>query len=93
MVKSYQIVLTAVPQQLSIAAFGTNDEQQNIPFRQLVFTADGNAYVGDASVSIVSGIVAVPSLTLGPYETGPIKLSDFWAVGPGATLHILGVPF
>jgi len=93
MVKSYQVVLTATAQQLSLAIFGTNDETQNIPFRQLVFSADGNAYIGDHTVTVAPGLVAASQLVLGPFDTGPIKLSDFWAVGPGTTLHVLGVPF
>jgi hypothetical protein len=32
-------------------------------------------------------------LALGPYDTGPLKLSNFEAVGVGSTLHLLAIPF
>lgn len=35
----------------------------------------------------------VPAQIFGAYETGPMKLSDLWAAGAGATLHILAFPF
>jgi hypothetical protein len=36
---------------------------------------------------------AGPPLVLGPFTTGPVKLSDLYGIGAGATLTILGVPF
>jgi hypothetical protein len=36
---------------------------------------------------------ATQSTSLGPFDTGPLKLSDLYAVGAGATLTVLGVPF
>ena len=37
--------------------------------------------------------IAPATLVLGPFASGPIKLSDLYAVGAGATLTILGVPY
>lgn len=80
---------------------------EDLPFRQLIFAADAaNAavlYVGSSSLvsSTVHGFsldptqaTAVDKVSLGPYEAGPLKLSDFWVLGTNAErLHVLGVPF
>ena len=34
-----------------------------------------------------------PGVSLGPFEAGPIKLSDLWVAGAGATISVLGIPF
>jgi hypothetical protein len=69
----------------------------DIPYRQLLLQAAGApAYVGPlASVSAATGqpISTTAPTSLGPYATGPVKLSDLYAVGAGATLNLLGVPF
>jgi hypothetical protein len=73
------------------------DESKNIPYRQLIITATGAA----ASIGSTSGVTAgtgfpiaiAGTLVLGPFSTGPVKLSDLYALGAGSTLTILGVPF
>ena len=47
-------------------------------------------YALRTATAAVPGAVA---LTLGPFTTGPLKLSDLYASGAGATLSILGVPY
>lgn len=97
MIRSYQIVLSASASRLSAPFAG--DESQNIPFRQLIFQAVGaDAALGSTSgVTLATGVkvaLAAPMpLTIGPFSTGPVKLSDFYAIGTGSTLNILGVPF
>lgn len=97
MIKTYQVALAATSKRLS-DQFGGN-ESLNIPFRQLIITATGaDGYLGDAStVTTVTGLkvatAATVALSIGPFPTGPVKLSDFYAIGAGSTLTILGVPF
>lgn len=78
------------------------------PFRQLLLTPDpantAPILIGDASVGSGpapgEGIAiapvplsyGAPSLTLGPFDSGPVKLSHVYASGAGA-LRILGVPY
>jgi hypothetical protein len=98
MVKTYQVTLTASAQRVSTVLFAT-DESKNVPFRQLTIQAVGaDAVLGsDATVTAGTGFkvaLAAPlPLTLGPFSTGPLKLSDLYALGTGATLSIIGVPF
>jgi hypothetical protein len=95
-VKTYQIALSGTVSRLSTPFAG--DESQNIPFRQLlVQSAGADAFLGNTNTvttgtgfKVASG--AAP-MSIGPFETGPVKLSDFYGIGAGATLTILGVPF
>jgi hypothetical protein len=100
-IRSFQLVLSGTPKRLS-DVYGLGGEMANIPYRQLTFQVEGaDAYLGDSTaVSTTNYGVKFPAAgsadplgRLGPYEAGPLKLSDFYAVGAGATLHILGVPF
>jgi len=95
-VKTYQIALAAGVKRLSDPFLG--DESLNIPFRQLLLQSVGaDAFLGNTNtVTTGTGFkitAAAAPLTIGPFSTGPVKLSDFYAVGAGATLTILGVPF
>ena len=107
--RDFQVTLAAAAVRLSRAyPSGVGDAEpsglENIPYRQLLLTATGaDAFVGshadsesDTS-STVFGIAvdstALGPASIGPFETGPVKLSDFWAAGAGATLHILAIPF
>ena len=79
----------------------------DIPFRQLRLQADpANAnvvFVGaDNTVSSTTHggsldstqATAVDHLVFGPFETGPVKLSDIWVNGTGTQkVMVLGVPF
>jgi hypothetical protein len=104
--RSYQLTLAASPKRLSDVYGGTAgvpDPAKDIPYRQIILQAEGaDLYIGaDNTVSTTSyGVKAAvagasnsPGGGFGPFETGPVKLSDLWAVGTGATIHILGVPF
>jgi len=97
MIKTYQVALAATSKRLSDGFGGS--EALNIPFRQLILTATGGtAYLGsDATVTTSTGLpvltTATNPLSIGPFPTGPVKLSDFYAIGAGSTLTILGVPF
>lgn len=71
----------------------------DIPYRQVLLQAEtADVFIGmDATVTATIYGTKVDStdlqpITLGPFDQGPIKLSDLWAFGT-ATLHILGIPF
>jgi hypothetical protein len=78
---------------------GTPDETKNIPYRQFIIQALGaDGFIGAASSVTASNgyklaVTATVPFVLGPFETGPVKLSDLWAAGAGSTLNIIGVPF
>jgi len=101
MVKVFNLALAATSKRLSdVYGSGTGvvNDALNIPFRQLLFTASGaDAYVGDSAVSSSNGLkvaaAGVQPVSLGPFVSGPVKLSDLYAIGSGSTLQVLGVPF
>lgn len=75
------------------------DPKFDIPYRQLILQAeDADILIGDATLTSDAYGALVDStsgqlLTLGPFETGPVKLSQLYAQGNSGTLHILGIPF
>lgn len=103
-VRSYQLVLAAGAMRLSDVygdGVGVVNPKNDIPYRQVILQAAGAAaFVGftNAVTSSVFGIkidntFTGPGVSLGPFEAGPIKLSDLWVAGAGATISVLGVPF
>lgn len=86
---------------------GVVNARNDIPYRQLIFQADpangGPVYIGDndltapdnAAFVLQPTVDKLAAISLGPFETGPMKLSDFYAVGSGGTPRLLisGVPF
>lgn len=101
MVATFQLALAASAKRVSDVyggVAGTPDETKNVGYRQLILTATGAAAtIGSTSaVTLTSGIViaiAGPALVLGPFPTGAVRLSDLYAIGAGATLTVLGVPY
>ena len=103
--RDYQVTLAAAAVRLSRAyASGAGDAQpsgaDDIPYRQILITAEAaDAFIGAASdvsstnFGIMVDSTALGPTSIGPFETGPVKLSDFWAAGAGSTLHLLGIPF
>lgn len=94
---SYQLTSTATPKRLSDVygdGAGVINAANDIPYRQLIIQASAAVTLGDSSAHAATGlpIGVAGSITLGPYETGPLKLSEFWVVG-AATVSILGIPF
>lgn len=99
--RSFQITLAAAAKRLSDVyndGVGVVNAANDIPYRQLLFTAEADSYLGSSSAvtSTTYGIKVATAATLptvlGPYETGPLKLSDLYGAGNGV-LHILGIPF
>jgi hypothetical protein len=102
MVVTLQLVLAATQKRVSDVyggTPGTPDETKNISYRQLILSAVGaDVFLGSTSgVTTGNGfkvaLTATMPTTLGPFPTGAVKLSDLYAIGTGATLNILGVPY
>jgi hypothetical protein len=100
--RSYSVVLSGTPKRLSdaygVGAAGVSDAASDIPYRQILLQATGaGAFIGATSgVTTATGlplIVGAEPTSFGPFGTGPVKLGDLWAVGAGATVQVLGVPF
>ena len=101
MIKAFNLALAAGAKRLSDVygdGAGVVNDINNIPYRQLLFTTTGaDGFVGGSTVSTTNGIKVATAgpmpVSIGPFSTGPVKLSDLYAVGAGSTLQILGVPF
>jgi hypothetical protein len=101
MIVSVQLALGAAAKRLSDVyggTPGTPDETKNVTFRQILLTATGAAAtIGGPGVTATTGVVIATTaplpLSIGPFPSGAIKLSDLYAVGAGSTLSIVGVPF
>lgn len=99
----YQLTLGAAALRLSDVygdGAGVINAAHDVPLRQVLLSASGaDAFLGgdDTTTSTDYGVVvdstALVPVTLGPFESGPVKLSDLYAAGAGATLHILVMPY
>lgn len=99
--RSYNLALAGVAKRLSdVYGDGASviNAANDIPYRQLLLEA-GAAAVQIGSSNLVSAtvygnsIAVGATITLGPFEAGPLKLSDLWAFGASDALHILGIPY
>ena len=104
--RAYQLTLAAAAQRLSNVYGGASannaiDPKQDIPYRQILLQATGaDAVIGMDSATAAAGTYGtnvdssdLQPVTLGPFSEGPIKLSDIWAAGASATIHITGIPY
>ena len=101
--RDFTLTVTAVAQRLSVAiptvagAPGPDEA-----YRQLVLTAEtADCFIGASSALtttnfgfklFVAAATTIP-LGIGPFDAGPIKLSDIWVIGTSGKLHIFGVPY
>ena len=105
-VANYQLNLSGKAVRLSDVYGGTPgvpDPTTDIPYRWLTFQADGgDVYLGsDNTVTSSQYGLRLGQTTLrdatgswGPFGSGAVRLSDFWAFGaPGTKLHFLGLRF
>lgn len=101
--RHFNMTVGAVAKRLSDVygdGVGVVNPVNDIPYRQLWLQAEtADIKIGGSAVSttvygtnLVSTAPAAP-MVLGPYDSGPIKLSDIWAISTTATLHISGIPF
>ena len=101
MIVTYTLALAASAKRVSDVFGGpanSVDQAKNIPFRQLLISATGAAAtLGSAGVTTTTGVTishtAAQPLSIGPFDTGAVKLADLYAVGAGSTITVLGVPF
>ncbi len=101
--RHFQLTLAAGAQRLSDVygdGVGVVNAAHDLPYRQLLLSASGaDAFIGDdldVDSTDYGGLVdstALVPVVLGPFEAGPLKLSDLYAAGAGSTLHILGIPY
>lgn len=102
---NYQLALAAAAKRLSDVygdGAGVVHADHDLPFRQILLSSGGAvSYLGaDALVTSTTygirveiGAAGDAPVSIGPFETGPVKLSQLYAAGNGATLHILAIPF
>jgi hypothetical protein len=102
MVVQYTLTITAAPQRLSqaIPTDKTRGATQDLAIRELWVSAGTDCFIGDANVTtsvygkkIFADTATTPAYRLGPYDCGPIKLSDIYVVGTSGTLFLLAVPY
>jgi hypothetical protein len=99
--RSFSLTLSASAKRVSDVyggAASVRDAATDITYRQLLVQATGaDAYLGDSTaVSAATGMkltAGAAPVSIGPFDSGPIKLSDLWGIGAGATLQVVGVPF
>ena len=98
--RDFTLTITAVAQRMSaaiptVAGAPGPDEA----YRQICLSCETDCFIGGSSALTTSAygykLIAAENLPLviGPFETGPVKLSDLWVIGTSGKLHILGIPF
>jgi hypothetical protein len=103
MVQHFKLAVGAAAVRLSDVfgdGVGVVNAAKDLPMRQIVLQAEtADIEIGGSTVTTSDYGVKLPSaapaapLVLGAYETGPIKLSQLYAISTSATLHILAIPF
>jgi hypothetical protein len=103
--RHFQLALAAAAQRLSDVygdGAGVINAAHDIPYRQILLSAaaadafigdDGQVTSTDYGIRVDFDATNWTYVSLGPFEMGPLKLSDFYAAGAGSTLHILAIPF
>ena len=104
--RSFQLTLAAAAQRLSDVYGGPAGADPsaalNVPYRQIILSASaadafiGGSDQGASTTATVYGTMvdaALAPVSIGPFETGPVKLSDLWAAGASAVLHITAIPY
>ena len=99
-VRDFTLTITAAAQKLSTALANTErGGPQDESYRQLIITTETDCFLGSSSSLTTSnyGYKVVSAQTLpvviGPFDAGPVKLSDLWVIGTSGKLHILGVTY
>lgn len=106
-VRHYTVTLTATATPLltlisaSFAVGGPRDEAFRFLSVQAGKANTNDAFLGgstlttsDYGVRVDAGDTAPPIDIIGHYDSGPVKLSEIYAVGTaGEKLHVFGIPF
>src|SRR5262245_18502958 len=102
-IKTGQLSTTGTAQRVSNAYGGSSANnavfaKDDIPYKQVILQAESNTVaVGDSNAvtSSVYGYLIATALpvVLGPFDDGPIKLSDIWVIqgGGAGVIHFLGI--
>lgn len=103
MIRHFTLVLAATPKRLSDVygdGAGVANPANDIPYRHVLLQVSGaDAAVGESTVTttdygiLLTAAAPAPVQSVGRGVAGPVKLSDFYAVGAGSTIHVLAVPF
>ena len=104
--KQYTLTLNGAVQRLSLVLSDpTPGGLLDIPLRQVtfqglkantndIFVGDNSAVTSTSHAFRVDATDAALPLVLGPFETGPMKLSDFYVIGTNNEVLVIGaVPF
>lgn len=83
------------------ALTGTALAAADIPLREILITAEAGVVYGGGDNLVtstnygwsVSNTALTPARIAGPFNEGPVKLSDIWVAGAGATVHVQGIAF
>ncbi len=102
--KQYALTLTGVAQRLSTVLGDTQvGGPQDQACRQILFSADpantAVVYIGDVNVAAAAHAFSLDptqataqiSISVGPFIDGPVKLSDFYALGTNAERLMIGI--
>lgn len=79
---------------------GVVNPANDIPYRQLLLQAEtADIKVGDVTLTSTNyGVLLpftapAPVVSIGPFETGPVKLSQLYGLSATGKLHILAIPY
>lgn len=103
--RHYALTLSGVAQRLSSVLTVTEvGGSQDVACRQIILAADpANSNVvyigGDSTVSSTSHAFALDPTqatakdreSIGPFDAGPVKLSEFWAIGTADQRLMIGI--
>lgn len=106
--RHFTLAVGVVAQRLSDVygdGVGVINAVHDVPYRQILLQAEAGKQVdvcigevdvttADYGVLVATAALIPPVTTLGPFEMGPLKLSDLYAISTGdIDLHILAIPF
>lgn len=98
--RDFSLTITAAAQPLSAALSDTQrGGKVDESYRQIQLSCETDCYIGGSSSLTTSAYgykllaAATQPLTIGPFESGPVKLSDLYVIGTSGKLHIFGIPF
>ncbi len=98
-VRHFTLTITAAAQRLSSVLAdtqpgGTRDEA----YSELQISTETDCFIGKSDVTTADyGIKVLAAATLpvkiGPFNSGPVKLSEIYVIGTSGKLHIFGIPY
>lgn len=100
-VRHYNLAITAAAQPLSNALTpATRGGSADEACRQVILSTETDCFIGGSGVTtsvygykVFAATNATEPLVIGPFDAGPVKLSDIYVVGTSGNLHILAIPY